>query len=117
MSKCECKDCIHYEVCDLRSTFEDLETVWCNRYKDKSLFVELPCKVGETVYCVWQYGEESVKGNPCIIEDTVEVFTFTKELNIVPSKCANLVYCGGHLLGVFLTKEEAENKLKELEAK
>ena len=44
-----CKECIHCAVCD----FDDDEieyTVLCSFFKDRSRFVELPCKVGDTVY-------------------------------------------------------------------
>lgn len=46
MKKCE--NCYHYEVCsdiyDLTDVFED-----CEHFKGKSLIVELPCEVGDTV--------------------------------------------------------------------
>lgn len=45
-----CKDCIHYEVCnDIDITVKGVE-VSCKYWKDKTKFVELPCKVGDTVY-------------------------------------------------------------------
>lgn len=59
-----CKDCIHYEVCEDnlkyiqerflkgltfgKSEFTDGE--FCNLFKDKSRFIELPCNMGDTVY-------------------------------------------------------------------
>jgi len=43
-----CKDCYHYKAClDMSDT--DWEHT-CNHFKDKSRIVELPCKVGQTVY-------------------------------------------------------------------
>ena len=47
MSKCE--NCIHYERCDSLSETVN-ENYQCDYFKDKSLCVELPCKVGDTVY-------------------------------------------------------------------
>ena len=42
----KCGNCIHNKVCDHNIYgFEN-----CGAFKDKSLFVELPCKVGDTVY-------------------------------------------------------------------
>ena len=54
MSKCEkrCKDCIHCEVCENNSflvQFDKNNIAYCTTFKDKSLFVELPCKVGDKV--------------------------------------------------------------------
>ena len=67
-----CKDCIHYEVCKdyietlAKAKNADLEAIskWldemtsksaqtdceCEHFKDRSRFVELPCKVGDKVY-------------------------------------------------------------------
>lgn len=57
-----CKDCIHYKVCCqkhlhvvtgmdfvYRYKYNHIERV-CKDFKDRSRFVELPCKVGDTVY-------------------------------------------------------------------
>ena len=60
----KCKNCYHCEICKkyaiksgvpetmldkaLGEEFEHLEGHDC--YKDKSLIVELPCKIGDTVY-------------------------------------------------------------------
>lgn len=45
----KCEKCYHYEVC--REFFElDFTVENCNTFKDKSLIVELPCKIGDTVY-------------------------------------------------------------------
>ena len=49
-----CKDCIHFESCkNLYETHgEGLsgDSCVCDSFKDRSRFVELPCKVGDTVY-------------------------------------------------------------------
>lgn len=57
-----CKDCIHGDVCKAHviegvgidfTTFEKLiEKNGCNQFKDRSKFIELPCKVGDTVYFI-----------------------------------------------------------------
>ena len=46
-----CKDCIYYDVCD------DYILTFCRGFKDKSRFIELPCKVGDTVY-VLEYEDD-----------------------------------------------------------
>ena len=49
-----CKDCIHFESC--KSLYETHgeglsgDSYVCDFFKDRSRFVELPCKVGDTVY-------------------------------------------------------------------
>ncbi len=56
-----CKDCIHHDVCKRidyeldchnKSTKEAEEElpIKCNSFNDKERFIELPCKVGDTVY-------------------------------------------------------------------
>lgn len=52
MSKCE--NCIHGNMCFSRFAYRETEDVLedCTNFKDKSLFVELPCKVGTPVYVI-----------------------------------------------------------------
>ena len=53
-----CKDCIHNSVCSLwraeegqdAKFYAETEDGKCDFFKDKSRFVELPCKVGDVVY-------------------------------------------------------------------
>ena len=54
MQKC-CKNCYHYEACNhfLKKENKHLgscEGFVCGHFKDKSLVVELPCRVGDIVY-------------------------------------------------------------------
>lgn len=51
-----CKDCIHYALCK----FMDGEI--CNHFKDKSLIIELPCKVGDVVYGNFYRSKSITKG-------------------------------------------------------
>lgn len=57
-----CKDCLHYEACrEMLRAFDcpvpgddgglGVEKS-CNTFKDRTRFVELPCKVGDTVYVI-----------------------------------------------------------------
>ena len=65
MSKCECKECLHYEVCDKQKIINHtISKSVCKHYKAKSLFVELPCKVGDN-----KFVESKIKGKvlPCEI--------------------------------------------------
>ena len=49
-----CKGCVHYDVCyELTYHEPNGEIVGrevCNNFKDKSRFVELPCKVGDVLW-------------------------------------------------------------------
>ena len=44
-----CKDCIHNEMC--YGTHTD-ESPTCCDFKDKSRFIELPCKVGAEIFII-----------------------------------------------------------------
>ena len=48
-----CQNCIHYVACQkfgvLKSDF-----IKCEIFKDKELYLERPCKIGDTVYVVRQ---------------------------------------------------------------
>ena len=51
--KSDCKNCIHYEGCHIAEWFEvgkEYAENSCRFFKDRSKFIELPCKVGDTVY-------------------------------------------------------------------
>ena len=57
-----CKDCVHYEVCKIvHSNGDDrvLENSPCKHFKNKANFVELPCKVGDTVYKIVKFCEKN----------------------------------------------------------
>lgn len=114
MSKCE--NCIHEGTCRfLPSVAKNIE---CRFYKDKSLFVELPCKVGDSAYHLTSVDTleelevaEIFDGKVCSIskdEKTLWIFChYDNGLNFWYTE----MDIGRKL---FLTKEEAEAKLKEL---
>ncbi len=63
MNQKTCKDCIRYEVCKYKDEKVSLGTKTCELvaddfkcFKDKSRIVELPCKVGDTVWIVERDG-------------------------------------------------------------
>ena len=131
-----CKDCIHYDVCaehlsvigceDLHG-FDD-EQIDCKHFKDKSLVLDLPCKMGDTVYrIVYVYN-----GEPKIIEGEIFEFAITNESASVKrikhrfyfmAKGEDYIRRNYSYWGdfedfgtfVFLTREEAEQALKERE--
>lgn len=58
-----CEDCIHYDVCSYEESnisgneFANKVEELCGFLKDKSIFVELPCMVGDTVYKITELDE------------------------------------------------------------
>ena len=121
----DCTRCLYEVACDLNGRMSgnnnplkyDKE---CPIFKDKSLYTELPCKVGDTVYviCNKEVQETTVFSMKAETEDNRWVF-------FIQAKAVdgtNKTYDGYvpvfkmFIFGksVFLTKEEAEAKLKEL---
>ena len=103
-----CKDCIHFESCkNLYETHgEGLsgDSYVCDFFKDRSRFVELPCKVGDFVYFI--------KARR-IMADIVSKFTIDRcGVMLQRVNGYNLGYT--YQLGkkIFLTREEAEQALK-----
>lgn len=117
-----CKDCIHYDVCHRRinsidflpfikgkvsissimyKKCDDVEK-HCLHFKDKSRYIELPCKVGDKVYKIVR----SICFGNHIQEMTIKDFEIY----------ANTDYEALILRqnDVFLDKSKAEEKLKEL---
>lgn len=45
-----CKDCLHVEVCNSRFPDPNNERLICENFKDRSRFVELPCKACDTCF-------------------------------------------------------------------
>lgn len=141
-----CKDCIHYDMCggfipsDLdKDVFDycrkgrtdeipDIEER-CNSFKDKSRYIELPCKVGDTVYKIGTYPWPSECGecehfmpggfgDPCECLKTDDGKKAPECRTIVEYKAElrdilNAIGWEDFGKTVFLTKEEAEAKLKE----
>ena len=53
-----CKDCVHNNICNIKQRYNHpkyaLQHIekYCEHFKDRSRFVDLPCKVGDMVYCL-----------------------------------------------------------------
>ena len=97
--------------------YEDLE--------EQGLLLRLPCKVGDTVYCIYErytkcseneqeFDEYSCQGCECLECDS------HKELYVQSQKVYSLDWIVSNLKRfgktVFLTQAEAEQKLKEMES-
>ena len=113
-----CKDCIHYEICDKyvapNESFPEVDG--CRCFKDKSNFVEFPCKVGRRVYAilskkVQEYFVHAIEHTEKYI--TVKCSIWLAEREGLLHK--HIAYFDKTKFGkiVFLTREEAEKALKE----
>lgn len=138
-----CRDCIHYEVCGSHCEKQSIEgcstcmlklcnhlnSEDCPNFKDISKIVELPCSIGTTLYKIYNYV------HPCSLYRTCKNEHYCKDLHNCPNfsngHCDSRIEF--HLVElpnaqalnilmsqkdfgtkVFLTKEDAERKVREL---
>lgn len=123
-----CKNCYHYEKCyfealrkahltgrDYREIVCIDNQISCRFFKDKSLIVELPCKIGDKVYYL-------------LIKRYVPLTHKIAEAEVLDYNINRYGICGVKIRPlnsdyifemsidkIFLTKEEAKEKLKEFE--
>ncbi len=120
-----CKDCIHFESCkNLYETHgEGLsgDSYVCDFFKDQSRFVELPCKVGDKVYLDnlhIKYAD--------VIGIYIDAFGGVLDLRAFTNVPIPNGFGYEHFISkdytfedigkrIFLTREEAEQALKERE--
>ena len=113
-----CKKCLHGVVC----VASDDSTLICNHFKDSSRYIELPCKVGDTVYRIVEMGTgihykqvgryevgctKGYKIVPC--EEKKKRFI----RSVVVTKNNFFDICENFGKTVFLSREDAEKALKE----
>ncbi len=108
MSKCE--NCIHKEVCNGALLYPKAE-LNCQHFKDKSLFVELPCAVGDDVW----FNTFKKNATVCVgIQphkvDRIDVVLVCDEKQLIETRIP--IWQIGKT--VFLTEEQAKAKLKEM---
>ena len=120
-----CADCVHVEVCrftDLPAPLSDSyiresECIEkrCGNFKNRARFVEVPCAVGDTVYVI-----ENIAGEEKIIQDSVETIGIGYYADGVELYQFDGIKTDGYFSDfgktVFLTREEAEQALKERES-
>lgn len=123
-----CKDCIHYEICRIFSDQYGISKVYpsdCGFAKDKSRFVELPCQIGSEVYVIENCTCGSFYAEVCESNLRTQAKKYIKAVKL-PAKrtvrCAKLFvrpFKAEYLFKigktVFLTREEAEKKLEEMQ--
>lgn len=112
------KNCIHYEVCNAECG-ELLSRInqgceQCKHFKDKSLIVELPCKVKDKVYYI------SIKRYVPLTHKIVEAEVLDYVINgygICSAKIRPLNSERAFIVSInkiYFTKLEADARLKEL---
>ena len=107
-----------WAMADLRERLKEYEDL-----EEQGLLLRLPCKVGDTVYCIYErytkcseneqeFDEYSCQGCECLECDS------HKELYVQSQKVYSLDWIVSNLKRfgktVFLTQAEAEQKLKEM---
>lgn len=122
---CE-KHCLHWEVCKLTPHEYATEKYYtfcncaekCECFKDKSKYIELPCTVGDTVYHYCKSVNQTV---PYVVEDIhidkEQTRYFATAFDVYYNEYLDEIEFAEDEIGqtVFLTKDEAEQKLKELQ--
>ena len=119
MSKCECKNCIHYELCIWQNGGVNLMSLNdCDHYKDKSLFVELPMFLGQTLYKSYDWGKKK-EVCECRVSSLTQKADGSWKIRLtnLSSRCVFEITLDQIGKTVFLDREQAEAKLKEIEGK
>jgi hypothetical protein len=89
---------------------------FCDNYKDKSLFVELPCKVGDVLYYITTCKTAEDFGKKYVSWEKVEKIALSDEGDLITIYLDfKIIYSDDIGKTVFLTEEEAKEKLKEVE--
>ena len=111
-----CKDCPHFDVCKMYGalpTKRRINSKWknCPFRNDKSKYIELPCNVGDKIYCDGKYFANHCAGKVMefIVGDVkTNVCTYFRgEIDMI-------FRFSDFGKEVFLTREEAEKSIKEL---
>lgn len=110
-----CKECIHYCVCKavadtgkfVLDTERPDQSERCPNFADKSRFIELPCKIGDTVWVIVNGIKKPLEAQvrSVDIKNTIDINTAVKGYYSVT------VNSGDFGKSLFLTKEEAEEAL------
>ena len=110
-----CKDCLYYEACVNHYTQGQLTMINgdCSTFTDRSEWVHLPCKVGDTLYEITSRNTISEYEVTAIRIELFNVFIDWKLTQGFVDRYISDMPAGEIGKTVFLTREEAENALKE----
>lgn len=118
-----CENCIHYNAC--KGTYMNVseyksitdfdgehyaDIYHCNDFADKSEWVHLPCKVGDTIYFDTYRHGESIGVQPHNVGEVVVIVSTTRKFGCVGADIPDWEF--GKT--VFLTREEAEKALEDM---
>ncbi len=105
-----CKDCVHYDICEMLRPIEWCTGKTCLGFKNKAKFVELPCELGSEIYMLVTRHTKSFEweNKKMILQNNQH--TFIKKTTLTKSNFFKVTEEFGKT--VFLTREEAEQKLK-----
>lgn len=115
-----CKKCIHYELCNYMKDEYGVDLIppsTCYYFQDKSKHIELPCLVRDKVYAYCKTVNQIV---PYEIEDIhidkEQTRYFATAFDIYYNEFLDEIEFNEDNIGqtVFLTKQDAEAKLKEM---
>lgn len=107
-----CKDCVHEKVCNIFLDYlNEYDAEKCAYFKDSNKFVELPCKVGDKVYYFFSDSNYK-KYEVCkIVGFHIDKYRTAFKIELCGYKClVDTEFLGEK---IFLTREEAEQALKE----
>ena len=131
-----CKECLHVEVCKFKDLPAPLSDSYireseciekgCSDFKDRSRFVELPCEVGDSYFEIEQYCTERGFYNEPRQTDIMDCEycdddgVCDRQYRITEKRFISLIQIFDYKENavnrynrIFLTKEEAEQALKE----
>lgn len=122
-----CEDCIHFKACvEMAEEFNTVYAEKCEDFSDRSLWIKLPCKVGDTVFIFddVDYGEYVI--TEFSVGNLQELRAFVKcgisgykdiqdcpELFCGQEFCTVSFCCENFGKTVFLSREEAERAWEE----
>lgn len=130
----DCDNCLHCEVCKTDAAWGmpvysgcHMENT-CDCFKDKSKYIELPCKVGDTVYVLDYEDDNAIDYSGYIFIMANNDFAFLSP--VLNGESNPIEICNEYfqrsiddednsgvivpLTELFITKSEAEQKVKEL---
>ena len=100
-----CNDCINSDKCP--TALACLGNPICPMFKYKSRYIELPCKVGDKVYRPSKYLG--------VVQFIITSFNMYQSEMFFKDDSDNIIYLPDIGKTVFLTREEAEKKLRGIE--
>lgn len=110
-----CDNCLCLDVCDGINRISAGLLYECKHFKDRSKFIELPCKVGDIIYEICER-RKAGEWKKIVVERVVHGIDVGIGGSMV-ARCGTTisVFLSGIGKTVFLTRKTAEKALEELE--